>query len=491
MVEQRADGAAIRVLCFEDDEATGRLCQKALERQGLSVELTRDVPSGMARYAESPYDVVVVDYALPQVSGLEAIQKLRELPDPPPIVMVTGQGDEMVAVEAMKLGATDYLVKDVDNRYLALLPAVIESALAQHRVEMERREAVAALERSNEELRQALERQREHYRKLRLLNEMSDQLLACRSVEETYPVIARYGPRLFAGTSGAMGLIDRTGLLVEAVSHWGPALGEKSYAVEACWALRRERVEQGTSEGSRCAHFDTLAPACHLCVPMMGRGEVIGHLVLACAEPPAAIRGEPEHGDAQRRLAITVAGHVALNLLNLRMRESLRRQVIRDPLTDLYNRRFMEEALDREMRRARRQRGPLGVVILDIDHFKHLNDTEGHPAGDAVLRHLGKLLLRRVRGEDIVCRYGGEEFVLILPDTTLEGCYQLAEELRQAVESLRVSHFAVTASFGVAAFPDHGRTPQALVHAADEALYEAKAAGRNRVTVAASLARAV
>jgi diguanylate cyclase (GGDEF)-like protein len=185
-------------------------------------------------------------------------------------------------------------------------------------------------------------------------------------------------------------------------------------------------------------------------------------------------------------LALTVAEHLALSLGNLKLQEALRHQAIRDPLTGLFNRRFMLETLERELYRMQRKESPLGVIMVDIDHFKRFNDTFGHAAGDAVLSALGRVLLAHVRKEDVACRYGGEEFTLILPETSQETACDRAEKLRQLVHGLHLEHHgqslgAITISLGVAVYPQHGEDPEALLRAADVALYEAKHAGRDRV----------
>jgi diguanylate cyclase (GGDEF)-like protein len=191
------------------------------------------------------------------------------------------------------------------------------------------------------------------------------------------------------------------------------------------------------------------------------------------------------------KLAKALAEQVALAVANLRLRETLRSQSIRDPLTGLYNRRYLEETLGREIRRAERNRHPMGIVMFDIDRFKQFNDTFGHDAGDAVLREVGVLLHNRFRAEDIACRYGGEEFVVILPEAVLDDTRARAEELREAAKHLHVAPRgralgAVTLSVGVAVFPDHGVTGDALLQAADAALYRAKQNGRDRIEAAGS-----
>jgi diguanylate cyclase (GGDEF)-like protein len=174
----------------------------------------------------------------------------------------------------------------------------------------------------------------------------------------------------------------------------------------------------------------------------------------------------------------------------LTLQEALRVAAVRDPLTNLFNRRYLEESLEREVRRATRRTTSLGVVMVDLDHFKAFNDDFGHQAGDALLRAVGQFLQSRIRGEDIACRYGGEEFALILPDAPLDATARRAEQIRQDAEGLRIDHGGeplgpITLSMGVAAFPRHGATSELVLRAADAALYEAKRSGRNRVVVAA------
>ncbi len=185
----------------------------------------------------------------------------------------------------------------------------------------------------------------------------------------------------------------------------------------------------------------------------------------------------------------TIVDSLSLALANLRLRETLRQQSFRDPLTGLFNRRYMEETLEREILRASRAGEHVGVMMMDIDHFKQFNDTFGHQAGDAFLTALGHFFLTHVRGEDVACRYGGEEFILLLPGADMQTTCLRAEELREKVHYLNVEHVGqslgtISLSFGVACFPEHGLVPDILVHAADQALYHAKQEGRDRVVMA-------
>jgi diguanylate cyclase (GGDEF)-like protein len=172
-----------------------------------------------------------------------------------------------------------------------------------------------------------------------------------------------------------------------------------------------------------------------------------------------------------------------------KLQAELREQVICDPLTGLFNQRYLKEALEIETSRALRSKMPMGIIMLDLDHFKHVNDNYGHEAGNAVLQALGKFLQSHIREDDLICRYGGDEFLVILPGTTLESALQRAEQMREGVQSVRVNYRGklldpITLSLGIAVFPDHGTTGARVIQAADAAMYRAKRAGRNQVQVA-------
>lgn len=317
------------------------------------------------------------------------------------------------------------------------------------------------------------------------LNKMNYLLQACLTVEEAYTVIAQSVPPLFSDGSGGVFASAADRILLESIATWGTALTtQKLFTPDECLALRRGRtcLVEDTGCGLFCKHLPASLPAEYLCVPMMAQGEALGVLYLSYAK-----RGQLT--PAKQRLAAKVAEQSALALANLKMRETLQSQSIRDPLTDLFNRRYLETTLEREVCRTEREQQPLGIIMLDIDYFKRFNDTFGHTAGDTLLRELGKFLKGHIRAGDIACRYGGEEFMLILPAASLDVIQQRAEQLRKAVKCLKVQHYhqslgSITLSLGVAVFPSHGLTAQEVIRAADAALYQAKAEGRDRVVTA-------
>ena len=320
-----------------------------------------------------------------------------------------------------------------------------------------------------------------------LLNEMADLLQSCFTAEEAQAAIAEYVEKLFPSESGALCMLnDRN--LVESIASWGRTRGgEEIFAPEDCWALRRGQAHVVTDpqHGLRCVHLGENPPAPYLCVPMMARGAAMG--VLHIMVSPDTPRDRTV--ETMEPLAKTVAEHLGLAMANFNLRQTLRIQSIRDPLTGLFNRRYMEETINREIPRATRYQRPLGIILFDIDHFKHFNDSFGHPAGDTVLSTLGEFVRGHVRTEDIACRYGGEEIVLILPDAPLEVTLARAEVIRTGVAELHLDYRGkplgdLAISLGVAVFPRHGATGDSLLRAADEALYRAKEGGRNRVELA-------
>lgn len=323
-----------------------------------------------------------------------------------------------------------------------------------------------------------------------LLNEMGEMLQAAINMEEAYMVVGRLAAQLFPEVNGALFILNPSRNLLEAATGWGPSPpGGKDaiFTPDECWALRRGRphVVREPDADLLCQHLSE--PSAYLCVPLVAQGEAMGIFHLSSSrtlKAPSMV-----WTDAKRQLAITVAEHLALALANLKLRETLRSQSIRDPLTGLFNRRYMEETLEREILRAKRNHTSLSVIMIDIDHFKQFNDKFGHDAGDVVLQKLSSLLQSGFRGEDIPCRHGGEEFALLLPDTSLEDACQRAEQLRVSVEKLEIYYREkplgrITLSIGIAVFPDHGSEPKMLLRLADEALYRAKANGRNQVMVA-------
>ena len=223
---------------------------------------------------------------------------------------------------------------------------------------------------------------------------------------------------------------------------------------------------------------------------MVAHGETLGVLHLRCdADHSGDAEADQKSRESLKRLAVLAASQIALSLANLQLRETLRDQSIRDPLTGLFNRRFMQESLNKELQRSRRKQRPLAIIFLDLDHFKHFNDTFGHDAGDSVLKSMADIFRVHFRADGVICRHGGEEFAVILPESSIEDAARRADALRLATRDLKLVYRGtpldpVTLSIGIAGFPDHGHDAQELLDRADKCLYQSKANGRDRVTVA-------
>ncbi|MFQ4138206.1 diguanylate cyclase [Nodosilinea sp. PGN35] len=318
-----------------------------------------------------------------------------------------------------------------------------------------------------------------------VLSEISDFLQACSTVEEACSTITNLVESLFPGCAGGLSILRESGNRLQLVSHWGSQLSSTpDFEPLHCWGLRRGRMHYVGQDrlSLRCQHIRADQATAILCVPMMAQGRTLGLLHLSTDTPTGL--SEP-----QQQLARTLAEQVGMAIANLKLQATLRHQSIRDPLTGLYNRRYLEEALSQELLRAQRKHHGIGVIMIDIDHFKRFNDTFGHDAGDVVLQQVATLVQQNVRNSDIVCRYGGEEMILVLPEVTLAETIARAERLWAAIGDLAPHHHgqnlgSLSASFGVAVFPDHGSTASTLIKAADGALYQAKAAGRNQVLAA-------
>jgi diguanylate cyclase (GGDEF)-like protein len=378
--------------------------------------------------------------------------------------------------------------------------------------------AEGRLSEANEELRARVEELQRQNREISVLTEMAELLQASRTADEAYEAISRSGAMLLPDSAGAVHVIKPSRDVVTVVASWGAQpVSRPSFEPQDCWALRRGRAHfsPGGPTRLRCPHLADADPLlASLCIPLIAHSETLGileliHPTVGTAEPaaePSPETGELAEGlgvsdgwsaeaaaafpEDRRRLAMTLAEHTALHVANFRLRETLLTQSTRDPLTGLFNRRFMEESLERELRRAARDETELAVLMLDLDHFKSFNDNHGHAAGDAQLRALAEYLQNHVRAEDVACRYGGEEFTIIMPGASLVDARDRAGLLRVGIRNLSTPSGGatldpVTVSIGVSVYPLNGATSEELMHAADEALFDAKKRGRDRVRLAA------
>ena len=357
----------------------------------------------------------------------------------------------------------------------------------------ERREAEKKFGQVHDKLNATLQESESRARENAELSNLGDLFQSCQTVAEACNVVASALPGIFGSRPGALCLTSASRNIVETVVVWNDcSSSEQTFAPEDCWALRRGKAHGITDPKSalRCAHVTGTLTGGYLCIPLAAQGETLG--VLYIADTTAVSESSSESAGSSRenleRLATSVGQRISLALANLNLREVLRNQSIRDPLTGLFNRRYMEESLVRELHRAQRKDRNVALVMLDLDHFKVFNDTFGHQAGDMLLGELGNVFKTRVRAGDIACRYGGEEFALILAETDAAGARACVEKIRAEIQHLHLHYRgqplgSVTISAGIAVFPTHADNAEDLIHTGDQALYRAKAEGRDRVLV--------
>lgn len=327
------------------------------------------------------------------------------------------------------------------------------------------------------------------------LTELGNLLQACETVEEAFAVMTSSLASMFDGLSGGVYLYRASRNILELKLAWGDTKGNAGLDPADCWALRRGQPHFVDAAGPSlaCRHTPPQAGS-SICIPMSAHGEISGLLSLTdnvtdhsmnrLAAIPAA-----QLTKAKRSLGLAVSEQTAMALANLELREKLRLQALRDPLTGLLNRRFVEEWIDREVARTDYSGRSFGVIMADIDHFKQINDVHGHDAGDLLLKGVADAIRLSLRAGDLPCRYGGEEFLVMLADIDMAVLSERADEVRTRVSGVRVDHRGamlpgVTLSAGIALYPENGTSAASVIHAADAALYTAKRNGRNQVVTA-------
>ncbi len=340
-------------------------------------------------------------------------------------------------------------------------------------------QAEGQLASANAELRHRGEVLQARQQSIELLSDMAHRLQAIQGEGELSEVLNCFLPKVFPDLAGALYIHNHSRNLLVRRSAWGePYAKPECFQPNQCWGLRRGQTHAVDQPGADivCAHAAGGMPVERLCEPVIAGGEVLGLIYVEGLT-------EPE----QRFRLDMLMENVALALVNDNLRSRLREQSIRDPLTKLFNRRYLEEAMQLETARAQRNASPLAVVMADVDHFKRFNDTHGHEAGDALLKSVAGQIQSQFRHGDIVCRYGGEEFTVIAPGASAELICSRVEKLRQAVGAMTVDYRGqrlgpVTMSFGVDVWTaGQSRAPESLIGEADRALYRAKKLGRNRV----------
>ena len=325
-----------------------------------------------------------------------------------------------------------------------------------------------------------------------IMGEMREMLQACSTMEEAAPIIRGLMEKLFPNSEGALFMMSPSRSDLESVARWGDFpkdVDDNVFAPDACWALRRGRtyIVENVSVGPLCPHLKHPPATAYMCLPLIAKSDVLGLLHLRDRQF-TQIQSEQNVISGLKDMAVILSEYLSLSIANIQLNERLARQSVRDPLTGLFNRRFMIESLEREIKRAERNHTQVGIIMADIDHFKEFNDKYGHAAGDQVLTQMGGFFKAGLRGSDVACRYGGEEFVFFLPECSAENNFKRADQMREEVKNLAVRYggellASITLSMGISTYPDQGHNAEDLLRVADAALYRAKQEGRDRVII--------
>jgi diguanylate cyclase (GGDEF)-like protein/PAS domain S-box-containing protein len=558
----------VRILYIEDDPGLARLLQKRLAQQGYTVDIASDGEEGITKYQGGSYDILFVDQSLPVFDGLQVIRTLAAQGPLPPIVMITGTGDERVAVEAMKLGTSDYIVKDVEGGYLHLLPSVIEKVLQQHRAVEEKEQAEQALKREQEKFQTVVEQSPlgisitgqdgrllyinpmfstlfgytladiptkhswfataypdERYReevvaawlkdqkklkhgellarmftvtckdgsqkmilfrpitmkngdqfityedvtervqaektlresgdKLEKLHDVARRLALCTSEQEAYRVAVEAAKKIVVFSFCSLEITEGKEIITKFAC---PDAPYKSSAQAPGFE------EIGKEVGRRSAQ------ARHLSLVKVPIGD-LGVFQAASIEPDAFSRDDT-------RLLELLFGHTASAIRRIRLQAELKEQAVHDPLTGLYNRYYLNKILEQEVKRSKRYHHGMTFMMIDVNSFKEINDDYGHQIGDEVLRGVAALLREAVRESDIVVRFGGDEFLIVFPETVgdmngIKG--RIIGNVNAITEHNRKVTFPVTLSIGSACWdPKIKQSVDEILNEADKRMYEDK-----------------
>ena len=458
-----------RVLVVDDDRLIREMTRDALVQESFRVATAATGREALSRLGdEGPFDLVITDLSMREMDGLELLERVKRASPRTEVIVLTGYASLESALQAMRLGAADYLRKPVSAPEITYC---VKRTLLRRRLMDE-----------NQALRGSVQ-----------AFEAARALTACLESGDVLPMALDIILRL-TGRGRAVGrlieLPSRTGEGVELVGFPADSLTELRSEIELGKLFDPTELERpGISSGDELTGaLTTLGLADPQLLPLAIRheGRVVGGIWVFSD-------GRPFEDDERQRAELVVE-QAELALINAERFLQAREKAFIDDVTSLYNARYLLSALDREVNRASRSQSRLSVLFLDLDRFKTVNDRFGHLVGSRVLRELGALLQESVRAIDTVGRYGGDEFTILLVDTGLDGALSVADRIRQSVANHvfggeRGLDLRLTISVGVATFPAHGDTRERLLDLADKAMYLAKALGRNHVCSADDLSQ--
>jgi two-component system cell cycle response regulator len=456
-----------RILLVDDDPAILSVLTRFLGHQGYAVAPATSGQEALQALRTDSFPLVILDLKLPDIPGMEVLAHLKSKAPDTEVILFTGLGGLESAVQALRLGAYDYIVKS--ELRLPDLQAIVDRALERRRLSLANRELLEHLRKAKDELAQ---RRKAELAQIRRIGQtLARPLTAEELTDGLLNLIWESLPLAFLGLE----VLDQ-----ESAQRWRGNRCHHRIASQACTAFQ-EWFGETASHVAQDSFQEPVLPS----PPDLPSKEILWEKVKVgrLGGLAAGVREKPFTAEEAELFRIFILqGEAAFK--NLLLFEEVKSLAIRDGLTNLYNYRYFWEMLNQQVGQSRRYGWPLSLLFLDIDDFKKINDTLGHPQGDAVLKALADYLRGVLRQADLLCRYGGEEFVVLLPQTQAEQALILAERLREGIArtliSLSPGHIHITVSIGVAGLTTDmdGAT---LVKAADAALYRAKNSGKNRV----------
>ncbi|WP_291315561.1 diguanylate cyclase [Desulfuromonas sp.] len=437
------------ILVVDDELFFRRLYADQLKDDGHHVETVASGADALDRLRLGGVDVVLADLVMPEVDGLDVLRQARALPSPPEVILATGHATVESAIQALKNGARDYLIKPFDPGELRHL---VNLCLDKRRLETE-----------NSQLKDQVR-----------LFERGPHIVSQLEIEKLLPVAVELLLQELGGGRGFAFLLNRS-----KVSRLMGTVGLKE--TQAMLLARTLRPFLKDLEGPHLLDGEDLDPTRHwpkaidrLCIfPLRSQNSIKGALVLINA--PGGAFPDP----FPMKSIEFLAQQAALAFENAFRYDGARQLMYTDDLTGLYNYRYLEMALDQEIRRAKRYGVPFSLVFIDLDHFKNINDTHGHLVGSNTLREVAKLLRKSVRDVDLLFRYGGDEFTALLVGTDSQGALLVAERIRKTIEghTFRAPNqvnYSLTATVGYATFPEDAKDKEAIIDLADRAMYFGK-----------------
>jgi diguanylate cyclase (GGDEF)-like protein len=458
----------VNILLVEDHPDQADVAERVLRRFQPDWEITV-ATSGSAcleRLAIGTFPIVILDYNLPGMDGPEVLRRIVESHPGSSVIVVADRGDEGIAVSAMRGGAADYLVRG--EEFLTSLPSVVDKVVERDRG---KRALVDA------------------HRRLREFTQISLDLSMASDLDRAAQVVADGARVLTRSGVGLVVLLDPVTLLAERVATSHLTIYETLHhtslegrgilgaPLRSTAPVTFDRLDHQPDREAMPVHAPLIGAA--LVLPILEHQRVVGLVLVGNPD------SESPYQSDQLEVLLNLSVHAASVVRNLRSVEEVRREAVTDDLTALCNRRACNKRLVEEVDRAQRYGRPLSVLMVDVDHFKAVNDRYGHPGGDLVLKQVAQRLVRQLRQVDVAARYGGEEFMVILPETPGESAALVADRICRSIAAETVAipsgeEVSVTVSIGVANFPDDADTRDGLISAADRALYAAKHTGRNQ-----------